>query len=302
MSRDEKARDKKDGGGDLTSNVPSSSEDLNVQQRLMRHPVLLCILIPAIVVTIYKLTLHFTEPALGPNMAGTLEAVVELALLIVIILWMKHGTGITLGYTTKHLGKALLLIVVPVLAFCLMNVINTFGVVAQGGEITGGAILLALLWGMAPGFFEEYALRGLGVTSMMDVWRDKSKVIVMSAFFSALIFGLLHFSNFLNGDILGTLAQMIYAVGIGVMFAGTYLRTHNLLACSIFHTLIDTSAFLNDILRNSMGATTSLTTDMTSFLFEVGMGLVMLAIGFFLIRRKKQDEIRALWYPADEAV
>jgi len=28
------------------------------------------------------------------------------------------------------------------------------------------------------------------------------------------------------------------------------------------------------------------------------IALIMAAVGLFLIRRKKQDEIRALWYPA----
>lgn len=288
-----------DGETTKSEGAPRSEKKLTVQQRLMKHPILLLILIPGIYLVFNTLIYLTVNPAFGTAVGTAVQTIFEIAFAAAVLIWIKHGTGITFGYTPRKLGKALLLLLPFVLIFCFVNVVRTPDLIDKGGVLTLGVIAYALLQGAAPGFFEELACRGLGVTSMMDVWRNRSKVIVMSACWSAVFFGLFHIINFFQGDFWGTLGQIIYATGLGVMFAGVYLRTHNLLACAIMHGLIDASSSVNSILSSGLGIISS-PTSARSLVGIIVIALIMCAYGLFLIRRKKQDEIRALWYPSND--
>jgi hypothetical protein len=286
-----------DGQDAPRGGTPSSGKNLTAQQRLMKHPILICILFPAIYIIIAKVFIICASPVLGASVTDTIVSAFELVFFAVILIWMKRGTGMTFGYTFKRFWKAALFLLPMFLLLCLMNLSSTPALMSQSSLPMLGVVLLGLFQGAAPGFFEETVIRGLGVTSMMDVWHDRTKVILMSACISAAIFGILHASNFIKGDFLGTTGQILYAAGLGIMFAGAYLRTHNLLACSIVHALIDASADNNSIIRNSLGISSPMTS-LSSLLIMAVIALIMAAVGLFLIRRKKQDEIRALWYPA----
>ena len=73
---------------------------------------------------------------------------------------------------------------------------------------------------------------------------------------------------------------------MGIFFGGVFVRTHNLWGPVILHSLIDFSAFI----FNGEAETTAFT--VTS---SIGITIIYTAVGLYLIRRKKQDEIRELW-------
>ena len=87
------------------------------------------------------------------------------------------------------------------------------------------------------GFPEEIFFRGLLLTRLIRLTGTKWGIVI-----SALLFGLLHTATNLShqGDIVLALSTAILTqVTFGVMVAVIFVRTRNVWAGVVFHTLID---------------------------------------------------------------
>lgn len=147
-------------------------------------------------------------------------------------------------------------------------------------------ISIALLSGIAPGFFEEVVCRGIVVNNMMQRWKHKERYILKTVLASGLAFGLVHLLNLRNGDVSGTLLQVCYGAALGIFYGGVFVRTHNLWGPVILHSIIDFSAFI------FMGESeTTAYTIASSIVFTI----LYTAAGLYLVRRQEQDEIIKLW-------
>ncbi|MBQ6334546.1 MAG: CPBP family intramembrane metalloprotease [Erysipelotrichaceae bacterium] len=161
-------------------------------------------------------------------------------------------------------------IALPAFLFVLWNVVNCF--------LTGGHVSVPsgyeLIQAIAPAAFEEVIFREISIYHLKE--SGKSPITVM--IISALLFGAIHLTNIVGGQILQTLVQCGYATVIGLVFAAIYIRSDDLFTLMIIHFLID---FFN---RVFVGSTTTPYYLLIAF-FILLAGEAVYA--FYLVSKKK---------------
>ena len=145
---------------------------------------------------------------------------------------------------------------------------------------------------MSAGFAEELAFRGFGASYLMRQWTGE-KSVIRTAWFIAILFGVLHLANLFAGADPGyTLVQVIGATFIGLFLTAVFLRTGNLWVPIAMHVIHDIIAFAGqDVYQDGLIVESVDTYALIDMLLNIGLGIV----GLYLIRRSKRGEIRALW-------
>ena len=115
----------------------------------------------------------------------------------------------------------------------------------------------------------------------------------MSLLASSIAFGLIHLVN-LFSTVGPTLIQVGYATGLGIFFGAVYLRTRNLWGPVVLHSLIDISGKLF-VTEDPVAGLASLAVPLEQLLAGAAIFIVFTAIGLYLVRPAKHDEIKALW-------
>ena len=119
------------------------------------------------------------------------------------------------------------------------------------GEI--GNIPYAFFCGFVPGFSEEVVFRILPLSLTFQRSRDP-KLLLKVSLASSLCFGLIHGANLLVGAAsISTLLQISYAIGIGMLLAGIYLKTGSFWPCIILHTWQDATSYFSRRMQESGG-------------------------------------------------
>ena len=233
-----------------------------------------------------------------------------LALLCIILMRESYKGQFHLGFRTERFGLCLLLCW-PAIPFMLLNLLTSL----SDQPIIPESLILMLLSNFAIGLFEEVVVRAILVGHMMHHWKGDKHRVLKSVLCSALLFGILHIGNFFSNPV-GTIFQIVYASGIGVMFAAAYIRSRNLWPCIILHALVDLCANLGHIyvpLQADMAAYQEELMSVPSLVsyyvpYDVVMmlpglvlvGAVLISIvaaiaGAFTLRKSKAQEIEALW-------
>lgn len=224
-----------------------------------------------------------------PSLANDILRILFAVTFILVMKYSSKGT-FRFGFSAKNLWLSIGLSLSALLT-TLDNVVES-SLAGLPLQSTFYGVLLAVLSGIGPGVFEEVACRGVVLSNMMERWNRKKGYILKSVLTSGIAFGLLHLINLASGDVGGTLLQVGYASGLGIFFGSVYARTRNLWGPVIIHSLIDFSSFI----YVGESETTALT---------VAVGIVITVAytlgGLYLIRPKKQEEIRALWETAEES-
>lgn len=105
-------------------------------------------------------------------------------------------------------------------------------------------LLLTIFIGIA----EEFLCRGWLQNEFIERYGDTKKHIVFSLLFSSLIFGLIHFSNMLDGqDLFTTIIQVIQATSVGLLLGSIYYKTKNIWAVIFLHGIYDFCLMLGDL-------------------------------------------------------
>ena len=151
-------------------------------------------------------------------------------------------------------------------------------------------ILLVSISMMCVGVAEEVVFRGFLFGACREYFGESKKGIYLSVFISALIFGCWHLPNllFTPNLVVSTIAQVIYAAEIGVIFAVIYYRSENLLPCIILHGIFNFAAYfwmcfadnVNDALNTSYTADI----DITTALSLIAMSLPFVISGLWQLR------------------
>lgn len=233
-----------------------------------------------------------------------------LALLCIILMRESYKGQFHLGFRTARFGLGLLLCW-PAIPFMCLNLLTSL----SDRPIVGESLVLMLLSNLAIELFEEVVVRGILVGHMMHYYKGDRHRVLKSVLYSALLFGILHIGNALSNPV-GTAFQVVYATGIGVMFAAAYIRSRNLWPCIILHALVDLSANLGNVyvqLQPDMAAYQEELMSVPSLIsyylpYETLMmipglvlvGAVVISIlaalaGAFTLRRSKRAEIEELW-------
>ena len=116
---------------------------------------------------------------------------------------------------------------------------------AGRGLLWGLPALIFVLWNivyhpLAPAIFEEVLFRGILIGKL----RENGQSPLAALLISAVIFGAVHLTNGISGDMLNVLVQVGYAFVVGLVFGAVYLKTGDLFSVMLFHFLIDFSSHL----------------------------------------------------------
>lgn len=138
----------------------------------------------------------------------------------------------------KGIGYAL-----PALILAVWNVAYNL---LTGAALTTD-ILPVVLSAFAPALFEETIFRVIPFQKMQDNGMSALRTVIVTS----LIFGLIHLTNIVGGDVVNTLIQTGYATAIGLLFGGIYVLTKDPVSVILLHFLTD---FTSQIFENGSSA------------------------------------------------
>ncbi|MBR0342277.1 MAG: CPBP family intramembrane metalloprotease [Oscillospiraceae bacterium] len=153
--------------------------------------------------------------------------------------------------------------------------------------------LVAFAMAIAAGFYEETIFRGVTVPIGMRYFKSEKRVGIL-VLISALVFGLMHIGNIVNGaSIQMGIAQGIATTFAGIFFIAVYLRTGNILIPIFMHGIFDYMCFTTDpALENGIMANNIAT---NALILAVLVDVIAGIWGLYLIRPAKIAEIHAIW-------
>lgn len=162
-----------------------------------------------------------------------------IGILILMLYWGLHRKDLKDFFTVKNTGKGLLTgwsLWFLCFSMWFLNFI-------QG--IPQENVIVALIRGL-PRFCEELLFRIIPISTIKRLpAKNKEKALFITYLVSGMGFGLIHAFNVLIGaDPGNTIIQVLYAVGMGLLFGGIYLITNNLWITVILHSFVDFASFL----------------------------------------------------------
>ena len=119
----------------------------------------------------------------------------------------------------------------PAFLFAVWNIANHFITKGDFNPLSTEILIL----GIALAIFEEVIFRGIFIHNLKASGKSDMAALLIPAF----IFGLIHLTNAVNGDIAQALVQTGYAIVIGLVFGAIYIRTGDLVSVIIAHAVID---------------------------------------------------------------
>lgn len=153
--------------------------------------------------------------------------------------------------------------------------------------------ILALFIGAGIG--EELLFRGICMSLIRGTAGYKSrKGLIVAMTVSSSLFGLLHLANLLEtDDVIGTVGQVIYAIGIGFYLAAIYARTGNLWFNIVLHFMVDIASLVKEIFTSSEVTVSEILGNgqLSVILISVAIGIIFFLMGLFIIRKSKMPEL-----------
>ncbi|MBO1703906.1 CPBP family intramembrane glutamic endopeptidase [Eubacterium callanderi] len=268
------------------------------KHRFLKHPILAAFLLPIIgllgggiigQIVVLSLNGFDTKAAQNTLLSNDLPEIF-LALLVILIMKHSYDNQFKFGFWKKNLKPSMFFASWGFLVLLLNIIPNLF--LGTPLESSYG-LLLAVTGGIAPGLYEEVTCRGVVLSNMMYQWRNAKNPIMMSLLASSIAFGLIHLVN-LFSTVGPTLIQVGYATGLGIFFGAVYLRTRNLWGPVVVHALIDISAKIF-VTEDPVAGIASLAVPPEQMLVGISVFIVFTAIGLYLVRPAKHEEIKALW-------
>ena len=157
-----------------------------------------------------------------------------------------------------------------------------------------GYVLVSIITSLTAGIKEEFLFRGVIVSTLLRRWKDRN-MFLQAALVSGIVFGLIHATNVLAGaDPMQTLFQVIASVGVGIFFAAVYIRCGSILPCMFYHVLHDIIAIAaeSNVAENGIMYAQALS---WGDAFSLALSFVLAAVGLWLIRSAKTEQIREVW-------
>ena len=166
-----------------------------------------------------------------------------------------------------------LVIMLPALVFALWNIVNHLITKGDFNPLTTEILIL----GLAPAVFEEVVFRGIFIHNLKASGKSDMEALIIPA----LIFGLIHLTNAVNGNVAQALVQTGYAVVIGLVLGAIYIRTGDLFSVILAHAAID--------ITNSVFGSAEVTPVPLVIAFVV-MLVIMALYAFRLVTKKPADQ------------
>ena len=245
--------------------------------------------------------------ALDKGMADALSTLVgELVAALVLCLILKK-TGMFSLLSKKGKGFFAGLIVG---AYCLVFIALIFIRGLMGDEDTNGLTInftatsvVFIISMFAIGITEEIAARALISETMLEHFGTTHTSIIKAALVTGVIFGGMHVTNMLVAPVDTTIYQMILCFTAGTLYTAIYYRSGNLWSIAFIHGLNDAGAGMVTWLYQGGVEATEQASAITAgdMIYIVVIGVVELAVAYFLLRKSKTQEVQMYWPEVTEA-
>ena len=221
---------------------------------------------------------------------GLISTVITMVSHIVVLLlyWFIFRKDLQGFFNARRFGEFVLLgwSVLAIGAFNLISEILEHESYGNPG--------VALLMGMQPGICEEIMLRVIPISLVMRS-KERERLVIPVVVFTSLLFGLWHGFNILSGaNPVTTLFQVIYATGVGFLFAAIYLRTGDIWITMFLHAITDTIYFLGAEAQSG-DAILSQSTSFSDAIILLAYAVLYFANAFYVFRKSKRIEISDTW-------
>lgn len=264
------------------------------KHKILDRPILSVIVLPlfaTLVLTILSIPGYMIWGSGNKSAAPLIYQIVEAFMMLVITeavytgIWFKgEFEGTLKGKIGEGFRFLIPVIVVEIILFIYDRITGT-------GNLNSVLNVIAL--SVTAGIVEEVLFRSLILSNLMRITRTYRQMIG-AVFASSLLFSVSHLTNLLNGaDPGATVSQLISAACFGVFLAGIYLSCGSIIPCMAFHFGHDVLALLF-LGINESGATVEKVT-MVSNIENMIVNVLLLALGFMLLRSRNFEEIRRLW-------
>jgi membrane protease YdiL (CAAX protease family) len=185
-------------------------------------------------------------------------------------------------------------VVVPGILIAINNLpivaaLNGRAVITQDWNV----ILVFIVFCFAIGLFEEVVFRGLILTVLLQRLPQTKTGILQAIVLSSLVFGVLHFVNFVAGaNPFDTLLQIGYSFLMGMLWAVVYLKTKNLWMAIVLHALYNISGLLYVTTGSVYGRY-----DVLTVIVTVLIGVIGVLYYFWIYQTIDPDDIKELYEP-----
>ncbi|WP_159441953.1 CPBP family intramembrane glutamic endopeptidase [Clostridium sp. Marseille-P2415] len=238
------------------------------------YPAVLSIIVTTLAILISNIDVPF-----GGLYGSYLCGILVQGSICLLLLPLIKLTGINSRtvFSKPDIRKSLSL-VWPLILFIFLNASDLFGGNLMIDASKPVLIVLYILVYTSTGFFEEILCRGFILNLLLNKWGKNKKGVYFSVIISSAFFALGHINGLLIGrmDLWSTIAQIFYALFIGVYFAACYLRIQSLWPVIILHALFDISGELREL--TTSGAAHPY---ITSTPADALVGIVLLSVVFF---------------------
>ena len=199
---------------------------------------------------------------------------------IIIAFGQKRELGFTLGSCIEGI-KLNFYVLVTAVPFFIYHLVDWL--LGNGGpDFYTNSVLSALILLLTAGMREELLFRGVAFNFIKATGESSRQMVIKASVISALLFGIIHFSNYFFGqDLLSTLCQVGYATAIGIFFAAVYFRSKNLWVNMAVHFFFD---FAHVNIEEVMGIKGDV---FGESMYALVYSIITIAIGLFLMREKK---------------
>ncbi|SFV01532.1 CPBP family intramembrane glutamic endopeptidase [Butyrivibrio sp. INlla21] len=212
-----------------------------------------------------------------------------------IIVVIAFGQKDRIGFTFKSFGKGFIvgatMTAVSVVAFVVSLI---WGFRDYGGPRldTASIIIYVVALFFGAGICEEFLTRAITMNFLRSALGNTKKGTVLAIILSSLPFGLLHFINLSNGDVIGTLGQVLYAIGFGVLLGAMYVRSKNIWANVVIHFIFDLSLLMYGVIFRGQAFTIAeLLGNSHVLLKSFGLFALTTAIGLYLLKGNYNEEL-----------
>ena len=228
----------------------------------------------------------FDDPLISKPIAGS---TIRLALIAGLLYFINKKGLLTFNGLSPFLVSNLWILGVAV----VVTLVLAFSSYEVYREAEGGRLFLFGLNNALVGMMEELLLRGIVFPLLIIHFAGKQRSILKAAFLSSVLFGLAHLTLLVRDPekVVQVSYVIIYAIGIGFLFACVLLRTKNILIPAFIHFLIDFTNGVSDLQREvAVKEVPTLSTIIITYAAIILMALFFIGVGLWLFKRVNKEE------------
>lgn len=196
----------------------------------------------------------------------TLNVIIVKVILILISLFLIFKGDVSTKIKPKQ-STIPYLVISASLVILSYGFINT--VIDNSEILTKMGHTVFLISCLTTGIFEELFFRIYVFYYILKLFDEERKnKILLTLFFSSLIFGLAHITNFFNPNYvkISIINQVFFAFSLGVLFQSIYIRTKSIVFITTLHSLINYFGTYKIFLSNQVESTSDVSYSFNDFL------------------------------------